>query len=399
MVLKRLLIIVLGVSGFGSMQAMDMVDPTFKELLERALVDHTAYKAFQDYYRRDTFDVDDRLIEPGKTVGQFINEGLVNERLDKVVRRHKVVFSLTKEALAVAKLVYVKRSDKPSVTRTLYKGHESGLVVLDELEDWVEYARPDVDKLYYDPAKRDMTIGEHLTKRLQEKATRREAIKVADILYVDRSNYQSVLQTLYKAYENDLTALEDLHYWFDLFLEGGEDIDAIDFDPARPGKTIGERVTERLSTNEHRKEALAFAKLAQGVRSRKNSVLVTLFKAYEKDSKVFADLREWQEFVQADSSKIYYDSAKKITIAQRVAGLKRDDVTNIFKLSKSAPSDANAKPKANADDAKKAKWSMSKKAGIVGALIAGAGLLYYYMNYKDPKNTISEKPQTLIAAA
>ncbi len=394
---KRLLITILVVSGFGSLQAMNMVDPTFKELLERALVDHTAYRAFQDYYRRDTFDVDDRLIEPGKTVGQFINEALVNDRLDKAVRRHKVVFSLTKEALAVAKLVYVKRSDKSSVTRTLYKGHECGLVVLDELEDWIKYARPDVDKLYYDAAKRDMTIGEHLTKRLQEKETRREAIKVADIVYVDRSNYQSVLQTLYKAYENDSTALEDLHYWFDLFLEGGEDIDTIDFDPARPGKTIGDRVTERLSTNEHRKEALAFAKLAQGVRSRKNSVLVTLFKAYEKDSTVFADLKEWQDFVKADVSKIYYDSAKKITIAQRVATLKRDDVTSIFKQSKAAP-DAQAKSTGKSDDGKKATWSMRKKVGVVGALIAGAGLLYYYTNYKNPKNAVSDKSQLPAAA-
>ncbi len=192
---------------------------------------------------------------------------------------------------------------------------------------------------------------------------------------------------LYENYEIDpARRFANLQIWVE---RHRQDIDKVDY---YDGKTIGDRIAERLSTNEHRKEALVFAKIAQSARSNKHSVMVTLFKAYEKDSSVIADLKDWQDFVKADSSEIYYDSAKKITIAQRVEALNRDALTSIFKLSQAAP-DAKAKLSGKSDDGKKAKWSMGKKVGVVTALAAGAGLLYYYMNNKDSKNKLSDQSQ------
>ncbi len=519
MLLKRFLIIILVVSGFGSMQAIDMIDPISKELLERALVDQGAFEDFRDHYRNDMYNVDKLLIEPDKTAGQLIADHLVTH---------------AKTALKVAELVHSKRTNRVSVIRTLYRAYENGQTVWDDLVYWVKFARPDVDKVHYDPVNGDMTIGQHITKRLKDrrtrkealavaellqgtrtnkntvfrvlykayeidrevlndleswfqkfpldvdrcyyapakqgdkttigehilerlrdKATRKEALEVACIVDLERSRHQSVIQTLYRAYEVDPTALEDLENWFDCFEEGGDDIDYVDYDSTKPGKTIGDRIAERLnikahsknahkkgrlasafeslyhvvfdafatkkelfvvdtdpatgellydglSAHEHRKEALAFAKLAQRGRSKKHSVTLTLFKAYEQDPTVFADLKEWQDFVKADSSKIYYDSDKKITLAQRIEALKRDDVSNLFKLSPATPSDITIDKEPIKKDRKKnndGKWSLGKKVGAVGALVAGAGLVYYFMNAKDSKNTLSQNPQTLPAAA
>ncbi len=515
MPLKRFLIIILVVSGFGSMQAMDMVDPTFKELLERALIDRAANEDFRNHFNGDMCNVDELFIEPGKTVGQRISEALVTH---------------TNTAVLVARIVHCRRTDKRSVIRTLYKAYENGYAVLDAIAWWVPYAQPDIDRYHYqDPAKKSdktiadriterldvdetreatlavaelfqpyrslecsvfhtlyrayesgqdvlddlkswikkfpldvdqfyyngkskQTMGERITELLRAKETRKEALEIAIIVDTQRSNRRSVMQTLYQAYESDPTTLEDLENWLNEFEEEADNIDTIDYDPAKPGKTIGDRLAERLnmnaqskdtsvketapsvfsslgnpfgaffskkkgagavgapvskdsqrftelSANEHRKEALAFAKLAQRTRSNKHSVLVTLFKAYEKDTTVFADLKEWQDFVKADSSKIYYDSDKKVTLAQRIETLKRDDVSNLFKLSPATPNIDKKVYKVDRKITHDGKWSMGKKAGVVGALIAGAGLVYYFMNAKDSKNTISQKPQTLPAAA
>lgn len=266
-------------------------------------------------------------------------------------------------------------------------------------------------------------------------------LEVARIVYAEDANGQSKLQTLYKLYEKDPTVLKDGEYWFETLFDAGEDIDKVDYDPEDPElstrswrRTIGERITQRLNINpqrkkapkkgifasalhyvlrafiserdlvdratedkavdgfredvsptEHRKEALAFAKLAQRARSNKDAVLVTLFKAYEKDPSVFADLMEWQDFVKADVSKIYYDSVSTITLAQRIESLDRDDLSNLFKLSRTTLSPT--KPNKNA---KSSKWSMGEKVAV-GALAAGAGLLCYYMLNKDPKNIGSDK--------
>ncbi len=317
----------------------------------------------------------------------------------------------------------------------------------------------------YNPTLRLRAIGDRLMERLSLNAHRRRALRqatslrnvlhsfiaerelagdsdtevdgfleVARIVYSEDASGQSKLQTLYKLYEKDPTVLKDGEYWFETFFDAGEDIDKVDFDPAHPGKTIGDRITERLNINpkrkkapkkgvfasaldfvlrafvserdlvdratgdktvdgfaedvsptEHRKEALAFAKLAQRARSNKDSVLVTLFKAYEKDPSVFADLMEWQDFVKADVSKIYYDSLRTITLAQRIESLDRDDLSNLFKLSRTTLS-----PTKPGKNAKSSKWSMGEKVAV-GALAAGAGLLCYYMLNKDPKNLGSDK--------
>ncbi len=514
---KRLLIAILVASGFGSLQAMNMVDPTFKELLERALIDRAAYEDFRNHFNSDMCNVDELFIEPGKTVGQRISEALVTH---------------PNTAILVARVVHCRRTDKRSVIRTLYKAYENGYAVLDAIAYWAPYAQPDVDRYHYqDPAKKcdksiadriaerldvdetreetlavarllqgfrtnkgsvfytlfrayesgqdvlddlkswikmfpldvdqfyynsksKQTIGERITELLRAKETRKEALEIAIIVDPKRSDRNSVMQTLYQAYENDSTALEDLEDWLNQF-EEADDIDTIDYDPAKPGKTIGDRVGERLnmnaqskdtsvkeiassvfsslgnpfgaffsrkkgagavgaparkdsqrfrelSANEHRKEALAFAKLVQRVRSNKHSVLLTLFKAYETDSTVFEDLKEWQGFVKADVSKIYYDSDKKVTLAQRIEALKRDDVSNLFKLSPATSSDITIDKEPIKKDRKKnndGTWSLGKKVGAVGALVAGAGLVYYFMSSKGPKNTLSQKPQALPAAA
>ncbi len=514
MLSKRLLMLTLIVSSFGSIQAM--VDPTFKALLEAALADKAAYRAFEERFKRNVCDVDKVLVEPFTTVGKLITHGLStahrrealavaklvqNSRSDKTVTLRELyeayvddrkvladledwffhfggdvdaieyesigedittlleAQSTRKDALAVAKLAQDARSEKELVVQTLYKVYESDPMALEDLKTWIDEFEEDIDRIDYDPASPGKKIGDHITDGLKEKATRKAALAVAMIVEEKRSKNDIVMQTLYRAYESDLEALEDLKKWVDGF-EGREDVDEVDYDPANPGKkigecitellnspatrqkalaaaavvqrdrsfnnevvralykayerdngvyddlkswltlfpvdidkvyydllkdTIGDRITIRLSIDVHRKEALAISKLLQGARSDQKTVLLTLFKAYEQDQKVFADLKEWQDFVKADAHKIYYDYAKNITLAQRIDALKRNDLSDLFKSTTT-----------NARDGKKANWS---KAVGLGALAAGAGLLYYYMIYKDPKKSVSEKPQALPAAA
>ncbi len=526
MLSKRLVMVTLIVSSFGSIQAM--ADPTFIALLETALVDKAAYRAFEERFKRNVCDVDKLLIEPGMTVGQLITYGLrtVHRRgalaIAKLVQNSRsnkketfktlyeayendqkvladmqdwlyhfeedvdaikidiergsclvqhiqctigediatlLEASIRKDALAIAKIVQDTRSKKESVLQTLCKVCESDPRALEDLKTWIDEFEEDIDRIDYDPASPGKKIGDHITDGLQEKATRKAALAVAMIVEEKRSKNDIVMQTLYRAYESDLEVLEDLKKWVD-GLEGREDVDEVDYDPANPGKkigeritellnspttrqkalaaaavvqrdrsfekevvrvlykayehdngvyddlkswlnqfpvdidkvyyrllkdTIGDRITERLITDAHRKEALAVAKLFQGARRNQESIVLTLFKAYEQDQKVFADLKEWQDFVKVDAHKIYYDFDKKITLAQRIDALKRNDLSDLFKSTTT-----------NAHDGKKANWS---KAVGLGALAAGAGLLYYYMIYKDPKKNVSEKPQALPAAA
>ncbi len=453
MLLKRFIMVGLIISGSGSVQAV--IDQVSGDLLDRAVQDQRHFEAFEEHFRANPFDADELMYTLGVTVSQHINTFLGTHRA---------------AALTVARLVLNKSSDKSSVFRELYKLHEKDQTVLADLEHWIEDFPDDlyldVDDIDYDPADKDAgTIGEHITKRLKVRDTRKAALDVAMLVDEYRADRNIVMQTLYAAYEKDQTVLEDIKKWIVAF-EGADDVDEIDYNPEDPGKTIGDRITERLRTqwhkkealaiaavvqgarsckkvifrelykdyelfcdnaayaeledwfvkfpldidtvfygsakrtetigdriakhlrtNTHRKEALAVAKLVQGARSQKNSVLLVLYKAYEKDPTVFVELKEWQEFVKADVSKIYYDSAKKITIAQKVAALSRDDVSNLFKHS------TITQPV----DGKKAKWSMGKKVGVVTAFAAGASLLYYYMNNKDSKNKLSDQPLPAVA--
>ncbi len=289
MYVKRLLMVTLIVSFFGSIQAtFDL--KTFKNLLKGALRDQAGYKAFEEYFNKNRVDVDTIMSRDGVTIGQLIS--------------HRLYYKQREGVLAVAKLIQNRRSNKSDVFRQLYK---------------------------------------------------------AQVI--------------------DPTALKDLKYWFDQF---PLDVDTVVHDPVHPGKTFGECIAQRLRLHSARKGALAVAKLVQGARTEKESVLRTLYKAYEIDQSVFGDLKEWQEFVKVDVKVIRFDPACSETIAERIQALNRDDLLKLFNL-----------PKTN-NDGKKMQLSMGKKVGVV-VLAAGAGLLYYYMNSKD-KNKLSEQPQLPAAA-
>ncbi len=444
MLFKRIVpITLLFVSGFGSVQAMANLDATSKERLKGALEDLKHYKAFEEQYKKTTYDVD-RVIFDKNAVGEIItarlkkkefrkpalavaklvhgarsNEDIVFQTLYSIYESDPTALeelkswledfeenvdamnyapgktigaritdrlinpATRKGALAVAKLVQVDRTNKDIVLQTLYIACENDKTALEDLEGWVKVSKKDVDAVNYAPGK---TIGERITERLNNKATRKEALAVAMVVQLDRSKDDIVFQTLYKAYESDPTALQELQSWFDEFT--GDDVDKIQYDPAKAGKTIGERIAARLSKDKTRKEALAVAKLVQAERSNKESVLRTLYTAYEKDQTVFADLKEWQEFVNADVTAIRFDPALPETIGQRIEALKRDDLSNLFKIT------ATAQPNAKTPDDKKAKSSIGKTLGLA-TLVAGAGVLcyYYYMNFKASKN----ESQTLAA--
>ncbi len=346
----------------------------FQTLYTLCKLDQTALAELENWIEEFKEDVDKTAdgAHPGKTIGEGITELLAN----RVLR---------KEALAVARLVQSHRSNKDVVFQTLYTVYEKDKTALEDLESWVKDFEKDVDKTA-DLAHPGKTIGERITELLKDKTTRKDALAIAMIVQDYRSNEDIVFQTLYKAYESDPTALKELQSWFDEY--EGDDVDKIQYNPAKAGKTIGERIAARLSKDKTRKDALAVAKLVQGDRSDKESVLRTLYTAYEKDQTVFADLKEWQEFVNADITAIRFDPALPETIAQRIEALKRDDLTNLFKIT------ATAQPKAKTPDDKKAKWSIGKTLGLT-TLAAGAGVLcyYYYMNSKDSKN----EHQTLAA--
>ncbi len=289
MLVKRLLTVTLIVSLFGSIQAtFDL--RTFKNLLKGALRDHTGYKSFEEYFNKNRVDVDTIMSSDGVTIGQLIS--------------HRLYYQQREGVLAVAKLIQNHRSNKSDVFRQLYK---------------------------------------------------------AQVI--------------------DPTALKDLKDWFEQF---PLDVDMVNHDPAHRGKTFGESIAERLKMNVARKDALAVAKLVQGARTSKESVLRTLYTAYEKDQTIFGYLKEWQEFVKADVKVIRFDPARPETIAERIQALNRDDLLKLFNL-----------PKTN-NDGKKTQWSMGRKVGVA-ALTACACLLYYYMNSKD-KNKLSEQPQLPAAA-
>ncbi len=453
MSLKRFIIVGLVISGFGSVQAV--IDQVTEELLDRAVQDQKHFEAFEEHFRANPFDVDELMYTLGVTVSQHINTFLgtqhraaaltvarlvLNESSDKssvfrelyklheedqtvladlehwiedfpddlyldvddiyydpanedggTIGEHIVDRLKTKDtrkaALDVAILVDEYRANRDIVMQTLYAAYEKDHTVLEDIKKWIVAfeGADDVDEIDYNPQDPGKTIGDRITERLRTQRDKKEALAVAAVVQEARSCKKVIFRELFKDYLCDNAVYAELEGWF---LKFPLDIDMVFYDRAKRIETIGDRLAKHLRTNTHRKEALAVAKLVQGARSLKNSVLLTLFKACEKDPTVFSDLKEWQEFVKADVSKIYYDSAKKITIAQKVAALNRDDVSNLFKHS------TITQPV----DGKKAKWSMGKKVGVVTALAAGAGLLYYLMNNKDSKNKLSEQPQLPAAA-
>ncbi len=347
---KQLIIAILMISGLGSTQAMNMVDPTFKEHLEKALVDFNAYTGFKYHFINNMCDVDTLCIEPGKTVGQLIDEALLTN---------------TQKALFIAQVVQCRRTDRGAVIRTLYRAYEEDSMALWYLKDWLDIGRylnfydpGDIDSTDYDTENPGKTIGDRIAEHLSMS---------------EKAQKKGVLAAVFGA----LRSLADVHV-------------------SKPtDDSTGKDKTK--SMNELRKKALDFAKLAQYSRSNKHSVSVTLFKAYENDPTLFADLKEWQDFVKADVRTIYYDASKTRTLAQRIDALKRDDVSNLFKISNATLTKPNpileSPPKSNNDD-KKAKWSMGKTLGVT-ALVASAGLLYYYMSNKDSKKNLVDQPQAL----
>ncbi len=353
----------------------------FQTLCKACESDATAVEDLETWVREFELDVDE-IADPahaGKTIGERLTERLS-------------VDATRKEALAVAKIVQNDRTNQDVVLQTLFKAYESDSAVLKDLESWIDTFKEDVDKVA-DQADPNKTIGECITEKLRVKATRKDALAVARLVYEHRSDENVVLQTLYTAYENDAAVFEELKDWVN---ECVEDVDKTDYDPTNPGMTIGGRIAERISAAATRKDALAVAEIVQMDRSDKESVLRTLYTAYEKDQAVFDDLKEWQHKVKADVTTIRFDPALPETIAQRIQALGRDDLSNLFKIT--AIAQANPAPNAKPNAAKQSSWSMGKTLGVA-ALAAGAGFAYYYMINKNLKKNSADQPQALPMAA
>ncbi len=353
----------------------------FQTLCKACESDATAVEDLKTWV--DEFEPDvDQIADPaheGKTIGDRLTERLS-------------VAATRKEALAVARIVQHDRTNQHVVLQTLFKVYESDSAALDDLEGWLDTFKEDVDKVA-DQAGPNKTIGECITEKLRVKATRKDALDLARLVWDHRSNKNIVLQTLYTAYENDTAVFKDLENWVNGF---EEDVDTTDYDPTNPGMTIGGRIAERLSAAATRKDALAVAEIVQMDRSDKESVLRTLYAAYEKDQSVFDDLKEWQRKVDADVTTIRFDPALPETIAQRIEALGRDDLSNLFKIT--ATAQANPVPNAKPNAPKQSSWSMGKTLGVA-AVVAGAGFVYYYMINKNLKKNSADQPQALPTAA
>jgi hypothetical protein len=291
------------------------------------------------------------------------------------------------EVLKVAKLVHYTCTDEDVVFQVLFKAWEHDKNALDALKCWLKDFVEDVDDINYDepdqtdPQKKIRTIGERIAELFTNTEHRKAALELAKLLQVDRSDKDMVFQTLFSAWENDATVVEDLQSWIKDF---EEDVDDIDCCITGSGKRIGERISELLSSRTYRKGALAVAKMVQAGRRDKHMVLRALFAACENDrtdKEAFNLLKEWQEFVKADIAVIIVDPTNSETIRDRIANLSRNDLSAVFDHSATKASNST-----NTGSAATKKGSSLSPAKIVGAAVLVVGGLLYYYRIKNDAN-------------